>query len=237
MRRTVPWLMVGGFALLLGWSLLAWSRPGGVAERAPLVAPVTNTSTTVEPAIPAEAVDDVAPAPAADVPVRSGAFDTQAVPVRRTPVALAIDSLGVEAAVVPVGYDTEREEMEIPRRADLVGWYEFSAEPGSTGSAVLAAHVDWNGRAGVFYDLFRSQPGDRITIDFDDGTRAIFEVIAAAQYDKRALPNDEIFRRDGEPLLTLITCGGVFNEAVRSYDDNIVVYARPLDVEPPADRS
>ncbi len=40
-------------------------------------------------------------------------------------------------------------------------------------------------------------------------------------------PLDELFRRDGAPRLTLITCGGPFLPESGSYRDNVVVVAEP----------
>jgi hypothetical protein len=45
---------------------------------------------------------------------------------------------------------------------------------------------------------------------------------------KRALPLDALFRRDGPPRLALITCGGPFLPDVGSYRDNVVVVAEPV---------
>jgi hypothetical protein len=39
---------------------------------------------------------------------------------------------------------------------------------------------------------------------------------------------DRIFAKDGDPVLTLITCGGDFNRSLRSYEDNVVTYAVPI---------
>ncbi len=56
----------------------------------------------------------------------------------------------------------------------------------------------------------------------------VFEVTDLRQYDKDELPFDEIFARDGDPRLTLITCGGAFNPSLLSYEDNVVVRAVPV---------
>ena len=71
------------------------------------------------------------------------------------------------------------------------------------------------------------QLGDSFEVAYDDGTTGRFEVTEIAQYGKTELPFDRIFAKDGEAGLVLITCGGTFNESLRSYDDNIVVYAVP----------
>jgi hypothetical protein len=53
-------------------------------------------------------------------------------------------------------------------------------------------------------------------------------VAARELIQKRALPLDDLFRRDGPPRLTLITCGGPFLPEFGSYRDNVVVVAEPL---------
>ncbi len=142
------------------------------------------------------------------------------------PVRLVVDGIGVDAAVASVGYDARRAEMEVPAAADLVGWYRFGATPGEAGSAVLAAHVDFNGRAGAFFRLHELEQGARLTVVLDDGSRQRWEVVARRQYGKELLPTDAIFDRGGEPRLALVTCGGPFDG--RRYEDNVVVFARPV---------
>ncbi len=45
--------------------------------------------------------------------------------------------------------------------------------------------------------------------------------------DKARLPVDSLFDRRGGPRLTLVTCGGEFDQQARSYRDNVVVVAVP----------
>ncbi len=165
------------------------------------------------------------PAPAAAVPVRSGRIGELSAAIRAEPVRLEIAGLGLAAPVGSVGYDARRREMEVPRSPGEVGWYRFGASPGQPGSAVLAAHVDFNGVAGAFYDLHQLEAGDAVVVLMDDGSRQRWEVVARRQYGKELLPTDAIFARDGDPFLALITCGGPFDG--RRYEDNVVVFARP----------
>jgi hypothetical protein len=53
--------------------------------------------------------------------------------------------------------------------------------------------------------------------------------VRLTSYGKTELPTDRIFAREGSPVVTLITCGGAFNPSVGSYEDNVVVYAVPVD--------
>jgi LPXTG-site transpeptidase (sortase) family protein len=139
---------------------------------------------------------------------------------------MSFDAIGVGVApVVDVGVEVDG-EMEIPGATE-VGWYRYGPVPGAEGSAVLAAHISWNGRDGVFRRLARAEPGQRFTVSFDDGAIAEYEVVAIRQYPKDQLP-DELFAATGEPQVVLVTCGGSFNRSLNSYDDNIVAYAVPV---------
>ncbi|MDZ7678393.1 MAG: class F sortase [Acidimicrobiales bacterium] len=142
------------------------------------------------------------------------------------PVALSFEAIGASVApVMPVGVEANG-DMEIPGTSE-VGWYQHGPAPGSSGSAVLAAHISWNGRDGVFRHLTRAEPGQQFTIGYDDGSIAAYEVVAVRQYPKDQLP-DDLFATSGDPQVALITCGGSFNRALDSYDDNIVAYAVPV---------
>lgn len=117
--------------------------------------------------------------------------------------------------------------MELPGAREA-GWYVHGPSPGApAGSAVIAAHVDYDGTAGVFFDLRQVGIGDSVTVTDDLGTTRNFTVTERFQVGKADLPTADLFRRDGRPTLTLITCGGAFDESDRRYADNIVVRAVP----------
>lgn len=148
-------------------------------------------------------------------------------PPDRQPIGLTIEALDVEdAAIIGVGVE-DNGDMEIPP-ADQVGWYEYGPTPGAEGSAVLAAHIAYDGQDGVFVTLDRLELGSVIEVSYDDGSTSRFEAVSKEQYEKAQLPRDNIFARDGSPQLVLITCGGDFNRGLRSYEDNVVIYANPL---------
>ncbi len=151
----------------------------------------------------------------------------QAADAAPTPLTLDIPTIRVQGAPIrPVGV-LDNGELEVPGGRE-VGWYRWSASPGRSGSAVLAAHIAYNGSDGVFRRLDQLEPGDEITVRYEDGDEGRFVVSEKAQYAKDELPADRVFAREGSPLLTLITCGGSFNPDLRSYDDNVVVYAIPV---------
>ena len=100
--------------------------------------------------------------------------------------------------MVPVGVDPDG-LMEIPGATE-VGWYEPGVRPGSgQGSAVLAAHVDYAGRAGAFFDLRSLPEGAEILVVGPDGHELRFVVDGRTQVDKDALAVEELFRSAGSP--------------------------------------
>ena len=68
-----------------------------------------------------------------------------------------------------------------------------------------------------------------LDVHFDDGSTQAYEVFERAQYDKDELPLDRVFSKEGDPVVTLITCGGDFNRSLNSYEDNVVAYGVPVD--------
>jgi hypothetical protein len=115
--------------------------------------------------------------------------------------------------------------LDVPRSASTVGWYERSASPGEVGPAVLAAHVNFRGEAGAFAHLGRMKPGDGVEVHRDDSTTAVFTVDRVEQYPKDAFPTEAVYGPTTDGELRMVTCGGVFNDRTRSYQDNIVVFA------------
>ena len=164
---------------------------------------------------------DTAPGEAAGAPPVS----EPALPA--VPTGLSIPSLGVLAPVVPVGLGEDR-SMQIPGVSEA-GWYLPGRAPGSpTGSAVIAAHVDFNERPGVFFELRGIQPGAEVVVTDAAGGTHRFVVTERTQVAKDRVPMQELFRTGGDPVLTLVTCGGAFDSGARSYSDNIIVRAVPV---------
>ncbi|HEU4894305.1 MAG TPA: class F sortase [Acidimicrobiia bacterium] len=145
------------------------------------------------------------------------------------PQRLVIGALEIDAPIGAYGVAANG-QMDVPDNVTEVGWYEFGPSPGEAGSAVLAAHVDLAGPGrGLFYDLDELEVGDDVVVGFDDGESRAFRVVASRTYLKSELPLDAIFSRDGDPVLTLVTCGGGFSSSTGRYDSNVVVYAIPVD--------
>jgi LPXTG-site transpeptidase (sortase) family protein len=143
------------------------------------------------------------------------------------PGRLIIPSIGVRAPVVPIGVEDDG-EMEVPADVRDVGWYRHGPAPGEPGATVIAGHVDSREQgAGAFFDLRKLKVGARVKVVDETGRTRHFDVVARRTYDKSRLPIDDLFAREGRSQLVLITCGGDFDTAARSYRSNVVVYAQP----------
>ena len=140
------------------------------------------------------------------------------------PVGLAIPALGVTSAVIGLGLEDDG-SMEVPPGAYPAGWYDQSPTPGELGPAILAAHVDWGGKPGVFHAIRDLQPGDEVSVARQDGSIATFRVDRVDEYAKEAFPTDAVYGDLDHAGLRLITCGGDFDDDSGSYEDNVVVFA------------
>ena len=172
-------------------------------------------------------------APTADpVVVWSGTADIEGDPVapRITPGSAAgwfldIPVINVAAEVAVFGL-TPDGVMDVPRDHTTVAWYDFTAVPGREGNAVLAAHVDWAGFAGVFSDLAALAVGDTIDIRSHTGADFAYRVDSIELVDPASANVDHIVgQRTGASTLTLITCGGEFNRITREYEARVIVRA------------
>jgi len=144
------------------------------------------------------------------------------------PLRIKIPQLDVDSKVVPVGINPDQ-SMEIPSNISNIGWYELGPSPGDAyGSAVLAGHRDGaEAGRGAFYNLGELDRGDVITL-VSKSKKLKFAVVRKEILDKRtfAQRSQEIFASDGLGVLTLITCGGDYDESRGGYQANVIVTAK-----------
>ena len=249
--RARLYLLMAFGAVLVGVALTLVSHNSpAVTDAGALPVVSTSASPTTSAATPAPAVRSTVSSPA--VPMRSERAGTAA-PSRlasssrgvttdrppaapsttRPPVAAAplgrptvlhLPNLQVDASVDPV--DSVKGVLQVPDDIARVGWWQHSAAPGSSvGSTVLDGHIDSavTGQGALFH-LADMNPGDPISLSTTTGT-IHYRVQARRVYVKEeGLPAD-VFDQQGPGRLVLISCGGPFDSSIRSYQDNIVVFA------------
>ncbi|MEE1930590.1 class F sortase [Streptomyces sp. TRM 70351] len=140
------------------------------------------------------------------------------------PVRVRIPAIEVDAAVMPLGLE-EDGSLEVPPQeaANLTGWYEGGATPGTRGTAIVAGHVDSAAGPSVFYGLGSLKKGNTVAVDRADGLTAEFEVHAIEVYDRDAFPDDRVYGPSSRAEIRLITCGGGYSRS-DGYLGNVVVY-------------
>lgn len=158
--------------------------------------------------------------PAADVPPERAA----------APVRLVYPAIGADMEVVPTGVLPDG-GMELPDDPDVAGWYRHGPAPGdAAGSAVIASHSGSpRNPVGRLYGLREAAVGDEVTVADAEGVERRHVVTSVTALGKAGLDFAPHFRRDGAPVLTLITCGGEWDEATGHYTDNILVTAAPAE--------
>ncbi|MEV6487991.1 sortase [Actinoplanes sp. NPDC051633] len=176
----------------------------------PAAAPNTAASDTAPFAVPADGST-------AD-PFGLGAQTVTGVPTRLKVKAIGIDT---SLETLRLGGDGE---LTPPENFGKAGFYADGTLPGDVGPAVIAGHVDSKRGPAVFYKLREMQAGDKIQV-VRGGRTLSFTVTSVAWYPKNKFPTDEVYGPTPDRQLRLITCGGVFDHSLRSYKDNLVVYA------------
>lgn len=142
------------------------------------------------------------------------------------PQSLAIPKLGVTAVVEQVGLDKDK-NMDVPKDDMNVGWYQYGVKPGEKGNAVIAGHFDTReGTPAVFYQLEKLLPGDEIVVTDTNGGIYTFVIEEINTYKTNKFPIQKVFGKADQPYLQLITCEGVFDKAIKQYNERLVVRAK-----------
>ena len=169
--------------------------------------------------------DDGSPAPVRAVREEPGSGPPPDPLSRSRPTSLRIPSLGVDAPVIGVGLDRDR-QLETPPigRSNLVGWYRGGPTPGESGTAVAVGHRDTSTGPAVFSALALVKRGKPIEAERADGRTAVYTVDQVKVYDKAGFPDGEVYGPTGRPELRVLTCGGLFSRRT-GYTSNVVVFA------------
>ncbi|MDJ0347427.1 class F sortase [Streptomyces sp. H10-C2] len=161
----------------------------------------------------------------------AGPHDSTAAPAA-PPVRIRIAHIALDESLA--GLQVQQDgHLGVPENPHQVGWWSGGPRPGDPGAAIIIGHVDSRTGPAAFYRLPELRPGDEISIDRADRSRADFTVRALRQFDKDDFPDDQVYATTGSPSLRLITCGGAYDSALGGYRDNLVVYATLAAEHPP----
>lgn len=180
-------------------------------------------------AAPAVADDPAGADPAAD-PGRSALVETagRSRSEMSAPTGVRMPSVAIDTGTVPVGTE-EDGSLEVPDDPHVSGWWTGGAAPGEPGAAVIVGHVDSREGPGAFFRLGDLHPGERVTVEREDGSSVDFHVDRVERHPKDDFPTDKVYGQTEQPTLRLITCSGVFDRQERSYEDNTIVFLDPAE--------
>ncbi|MEO5832538.1 MAG: class F sortase [Nakamurella sp.] len=186
--------------------------PAPNAVTAPATAPVppaADQSTPVEPIQTAPSASPVAEGPPlAGVPVEVRLPDTGAIPV--VPIGVSADGV-----------------LDPPADIATAGWWVAGPRPGGPGRTLITGHIDSRAAGlGAFAALDALNPGDHVSVTTADGRVLDYLVSRRDEIEKTQL-DPALLRGSDTSDLLLITCIGVFDEAARSYESNLLITAIP----------
>lgn len=142
---------------------------------------------------------------------------------RSTPTRLVIPAIDLDSDLIRLGLQPDG-ALEVPSTGFPAGWFTGAPTPGELGPAVIAGHVHWQGRWGVFRRLDDVKRGDTILVSRSDGSVAVFRVTLAEQVGKDAFPTKQVYGNIPHAGLRVITCGGL-DPVTRTYETNVIVFA------------
>ncbi|WP_432164689.1 class F sortase [Streptomyces sp. bgisy031] len=156
------------------------------------------------------------------------AADAPALPAlpAAAPTRVRIPAIGVDAPLTGLSLQDDGRLAAPPDNDnDLAGWYSNGVSPGSSGTAIVAGHVDIPSGPAVFYNLGALKKGMRIDITRADHDTAHFTIDALEVYDADNFPSSKVYTDHDRAELRLITCGGGYDKHRARYRGNVVVYA------------
>ncbi|MEV0288555.1 MULTISPECIES: class F sortase [unclassified Kribbella] len=214
-HRRAAALVVAALTLVL---LPGCSPPGST---------VTASKDSSRPSSPSPSSTVTTAGSGSSVRTRSATLPT-AEPSPSAPSRVVIEAAALDISVRPVGVAKDG-QMELPPDPRVIGWYRFG--PGPTddqGTVVLGGHLDSKEYGvGPLVRLRRLDRGDLITVRSGDGSTVRYRVRQVDDIAKKKLPVDQLFAREGPPVLKIVTCGGPYDRNDGGYRDNLVVTATP----------
>jgi Sortase domain len=148
--------------------------------------------------------------------------------VMEQPVRIRIPALKVNAPIIPAAVNSAG-ALVVPANVFQAAWFQGGNAPGQPGTAIIAAHVDFQGALGLFNGLHTLPRGSAIYVTDASGHVRVFHATTgtlAAKSDPSTVESlAAAAAKPGQVRLALITCGGDLNYAKHSYYDNFVLLA------------
>lgn len=140
------------------------------------------------------------------------------------PVAIRIPTIQVDTDIQQA--EIVKGVLQDPTGPWVVAWYAQTSRLGVIGNAVMAGHLDyWGTGPAVFYRLGELGKDDVIELTGNNGEVFRYSVVWVRMYENATAPLVEIVGPTTEEVVTLITCGGTFDQAAQAYTERTIARA------------
>ena len=142
------------------------------------------------------------------------------------PTQLIIPTINVNAQIISLGLASDG-SVDVPKGPHQTSWFNLGPKPGEKGSAVISGHYGiWkNGTDSVFNLLPNLKIGDNIYVKDEKGITHSFVVEKTKIYGKNEIV-PEIFNKNDDAYLNIITCNGTWLANEKTYSQRLVVFAK-----------
>lgn len=106
------------------------------------------------------------------------------------------------------------------------GWYDSSSLPGQSGAMFIFGHVSSWTADGIFYNLKKLVPGDKVTITKGNNTIYTYKVVTSKVYPYNAVDMSQVLSpiNTSVPGLNLMTCTGQVISGTSEFNKRLVVF-------------
>jgi sortase (surface protein transpeptidase) len=145
------------------------------------------------------------------------------------PRYLFIPDISVRAMIKPEGL-TKDNQIDVPRNAFDVGWYNGSAKPGQAGAMLVDGHVSGGNIPGIFYNLKDLTPGMTLKVERGDGEMLTYRVVKSESYDYKNVDMQAALSpvNSNARGLNLITCDGQVIKGSNNFDKRLVIFTEEI---------
>lgn len=117
--------------------------------------------------------------------------------------------------------------LEDPDKWENAGWYKKGAKPGEEGNVIIAGHYDDStGKPAAFWGLKNLNVNDKVLLVDELNRTFTYNITETFYIDIDDPKRLSVFEESDLKELTLITCGGLWNDAKGTYSSRLVVKAK-----------
>ena len=121
-------------------------------------------------------------------------------------------------------------QLQVPSTWDLAGWYQNSAKPGEKGNVIIDGHYDTSeATPAAFWGLKNVNVNYTVTLQDEIRREFSYVVVDSFYVDITDPQGTLVFEETNDAELTLVTCGGVWDESVGTYNKRLVIKAKLIE--------